>query len=445
VAHPYDADASRLSGGDEQLLAALLDGMDAALCAFDRDGVVTHWNAEAVRVLGWTAKDAVGRAGLTGWAARAADADALMARLLAVMDGTGRRIHEFALLTKDGRRVLVRAQTAVVQAADGRPVGVYCAFSEVHAQLDLERSLALSDALFQDAPWGVVLIDADLRPTVVNACAARALRAERETLLGHPLGELLSSGVAELESVAQHVLAQGSPPPPLDLWVGLRGDGEELRYCWRSGFVRLGSPLGEEPVPLGVGWLFHDVTDAKLAEQRASQLRFRVTQLRRAASAAAEYEDPKEAATCYLDYVLAGYADQVLLDVVGRGGSLIRVSQVPGGPGPGPPDVAAGVPLPYPDGHPASQALLRGGSVRSTGLTEKESPPRLWPADTAHALCSVLRSRGRTLGVLTFLRGAGRGPFDPADVAHAEDVAVRIAAALDLGGLPWSGSAGQGV
>jgi len=35
------------------LLAALLDGMDAALCAFDGDGIVTHWNREAERILGW--------------------------------------------------------------------------------------------------------------------------------------------------------------------------------------------------------------------------------------------------------------------------------------------------------------------------------------------------------------------------------------------------------
>ena len=56
------------SGSD--LLAALLDGMDAALCAFDADGVVTHWNREAERILGWTAAEAVGRRGFAGWAVR---------------------------------------------------------------------------------------------------------------------------------------------------------------------------------------------------------------------------------------------------------------------------------------------------------------------------------------------------------------------------------------
>ncbi|MFK8910741.1 diguanylate cyclase, partial [Streptomyces sp. YS-3] len=46
--------------------------------------------------------------------------------------------------------------------------------------------------------------------------------------------------------------------------------------------------------------------------------------------------------------------------------------------------------------------------------------------------CTVLRSRGRTLGVLTFLRGPGRPAFERPDAVFAESVAVRVAASLDL-------------
>ena len=163
-----ERDGPEDSGGSD-LLATLLDGMDAALCAFDADGVVTHWNREAERILGWTAAEAVGRHGFAGWAVREADADEVEGRLLSAMHAPGRQVHEFALLTKDGGRVLVRTQSAAVRGPDGKPAGVYCAFSEVHTQIDLERSIALSEALFEDASWGVVLVDADLRPAVVNA------------------------------------------------------------------------------------------------------------------------------------------------------------------------------------------------------------------------------------------------------------------------------------
>jgi GAF domain-containing protein len=47
-------------------------------------------------------------------------------------------------------------------------------------------------------------------------------------------------------------------------------------------------------------------------------------------------------------------------------------------------------------------------------------------------MCAALRSRGRTLGAVTFLRGASRQPFDRGETSYAEDVAVRVAAAVDL-------------
>ncbi|MVO86114.1 PAS domain-containing protein [Streptomyces sp. p1417] len=433
------------SGGAE-LLAALLDGMDAALCAFDADGVVTHWNREAERVLGWSADEAVGRRGFAGWAVRTADAAEVEGRLLSAMHAPGRRVDEFALLTKDGGRVLVRTQSASVRGGDGKPSGVYCAFSEVHAQIDLERSIALSEALFDNASWGVVLVDADLRPAVVNEHAARALRMGRTALLGRPLGEVLSQGVEELESALTHVLAEGAPPAPAEMWVAVRGEsGEPERRCWRSGFLRLGSPLAEEPVPLGVGWLFLDVTEAKHTEQEAAQLRFRSQQLHRAARAAAECEDPMEAATVQLDFALAGFADHALIDVVvGEDPELrlVRTVASPAGtPGPRVPGGKSQLPVRYPEGHPAPQCVERVGSVRASagpGTAPERGREwalaRQWPESTVHALCAVLRSRGRTLGVVTFLRGSARAQFERADAVYAESVAARVAGCLDLAG-----------
>ncbi|MFU9036016.1 PAS domain-containing protein [Streptomyces sp. RCH5-5] len=524
---------------DSGLLAALLDGMDAALVAFTADRTVTHWNHEAERILGWTTAEAVGRTGLAGWAVRKEDAQGIEAALTAAMRSPGRQVHEFALLTKDGHRVLVRTQCSAVRGPDGRVAGAYCAFSEVHVQIDLERSLALSEALFEEASWGVVLVDADLRPAVVNAHAAHTLGVGRTALLGRPLGELLDQGAEELECALQHVLGEGAPPAVAEFWVTLRSeDAEHPRRCWRSGFVRLASPLAEEPVPLGVAWLFQDVTDAKRAEQDASLLRFRAHQLHRAGRAAAECPDPSEAAAVHLDFALAGFADHGLVDLAtkpapapygtvttddtyeiddtwepqgrcetdggcetdgacdghgagrgpggershrshdeghGSGGEgdrsegpgregvrggepggegiggkepvgersgapcgLVRTLASPAGsPGPCVALTATGIPVPYAPGHPALQAYERRGSVRtSAGAAAPESwaAARHWPDGTVHGLCVVLRSRGRTLGVLTFLRSPARRPFDRADAEYAEEVAARIAAALDLAG-----------
>jgi PAS domain S-box-containing protein len=387
--------------GGSDLLAALLDGMDAALCAFDADGVLTHWNREAERILGWTAAEAVGRQGLAGWAVRSADAEEVEGRLMSAMQAPGRQVNEFALLTKDGGRVLVRTQSAAVRGPDGKPAGVYCAFSEVHAQIDLERSIALSEALFEDASWGVVLVDADLRPAVVNSHAARALGTGRTSVLGRPLGELLAQGVEELEAALTHVLAEGAPPAPAEIWVSVRTPEGNLRRCWRSGFLRLASPLTEEPVPLGVGWLFQDVTEAKQLEQEASLLRFRAQQLHRAARAAAECENPRDAATVHLDFALAGFADHALVDRV-AGGSLndadgvratavrlIRVAATPTG-------------APAPASSPA-----RPGCPCAT---ERGIPP--CSASNASAPCAPASARSRRNRPASG-PGPGSGPWTP--------------------------------
>ncbi|MFJ9029104.1 PAS domain-containing protein [Streptomyces sp. NPDC102274] len=450
------AGAERDEAGSD-LLAALLDGMDAALCAFDANGVITHWNREAERILGWSAEEAVGRRGFEGWAARTADADEVQARLMAVMETPGRQVDEFALLRKDGGRVLIRTQSSGMRGADGKPAGVYSAFSEVHEQIDLERSIALSEALFDDASWGVVLVDVDLRPTVVNGYAARAFGSGRAAVLGRPLGELVVQGVEELEAALHHVLAEGAPKSPAELWVSVTAADGERRRCWRSGFLRLASPLAEEPVPLGVGWMFQDVTESKLAAQAADRLRFRSSQLYRAGRAAAECEDPMEAATVYLDFALAGFADHALIDLVAGerpDGSaapvrLVRVAETPSGGGSGPSMAVetGGIPVRYTTGHPALQAIDRNGSVRASALGTSAgaasgavpSPTwatsRQWPPDSVHALCTVLRSRGRSLGVVTFLRGASRAAFERPDAVYAEDVTIRVAAALDLSGV----------
>ncbi|MFF9849634.1 PAS domain-containing protein [Streptomyces litmocidini] len=428
--------AVSVPGAGADLLAALLDGMDAALCAFDADGTITHWNREAERILGWSAAEAVGRRGFEGWAARSADAEETLGRLMRAMKGPGRQVHEFVLLRKDGGRVLVRSQAAGVRGADGSPAGVYCAFSEVHVQLDLERSVALSEALFDDASWGVVLVDADLRPAMVNAHAARAFGTGRTALLGRPLGDVVVHGAEELEAALQHVLAEGTPPAPAEVWVTLRTGTEERRRCWRSGFLLLSSPMAEEPVPLGVAWLFQDVTEERLAAREADRLRFRWSQLHRAGAAAAECEDPAEAATVLLDFALAGFADHALVDRPAGERRLTRTLATPAGAAPGPssPVVGGGIPLRYGPRHPALQAWDRVGTVRaSAGRTaEVWAEAHQWPGDAAHALCVVLRSRGRTLGVLTFLRAACRAPFEREDAVYAEAVASRVATSLDL-------------
>ncbi|WP_243740988.1 PAS domain-containing protein [Streptomyces sp. 8K308] len=459
VSGPVSA-PGRATTTDDRLLAALLDGMEAALFAVDATGRITHWNRKAERMLGWPREQAVGRVGLGGWAVREADAADVMDRLMAALrspdDGGGRPFQEFPLVRKDGGRLLVRAKTTAVRGPDGRPTGVYCAFGEAQAQLDLERNLALSEALLGECDsWGAVLLDADLRTVAVNDAAAEALGVTPVDMLGEPLGEFFGAGLDELESGLEQALAGQPPTAPVELWLTLLDDGSredafgelrsgpsgDARRCLVSGFLRLGAPAAPDPAPLGVAWVFQDVTRARRQARGAARRRFRDEQLARAGRAAAECEDPLEAAVLHLHYALAGFADHALLDTVSpRAANLVRTAESPAAFGTA--SAARGVAVRYRQGHPALQALERGMAVRATGGVSRSSwaVEHRWPRDAEHALCVVLRSRGRSLGVLTFLRGASRRPFDRADAAYGEDVALRVAAAIDLHGVLGAGA-----
>ncbi|WP_233580639.1 PAS domain-containing protein [Streptomyces triticirhizae] len=439
---------------DQRLLAALLDGMEAALLALDTTGRVTHWNERATRLLGWPAAQAVGREGLGGWLVRDADADDITRRLLSVLrtapggpNGPSRQTREIPLFRADGSRVLMRATTTAVRDAEGRPVGVYCAFGEALAQLDLERNLALSDALLGDAPFGMLLVDPDLRTVAVNGRAASALSVAQVDMLGEPLAEFITAGLDELESALEHTLAGQPPREPVELWLTLRDDQlgagpapfgagpTEERRCLVSGFLQLGSPVTGDPVPLGVAWVFQDATQAKRVGQGAARQRFRDSQLSRAARAAADCADPLDAAVLHLHYALPGFAEHALLDVTGEGGGLVRIAESPGtfaGR-----ESTRGLVIRYRAGHPALQAVDCAVPVRATGGVSRSAwaQDHRWPADAEHALCVPLRSRGRVLGALTFLRGAGRRPFDRLDAAYGEEVALRVGAAIDLSRL----------
>ncbi len=439
--------ASGIASGD-RMLPALLDGLDTALFAVDGTGRVTHWNRHAERLLGWPGAEAVGRASLGGWAVREADEPHVRDRLLTVPPGT-RRTDEFALLRRDGGRVLVRATTTPLLDGEGHPAGAYCAFGEAGARFGRERDAALAAALLGDSPWAVVVLDADLRVLSVNARAARVLELPPEDLLGDPLAESFAGGIEELESAVEHTLAGHPPGGPVDLWLapqdaGARegafadpvhagaGLGGSPRRCLLSGFLRLAAP-GGDPAPLGVAWLFEDVTRARLGAQAAARRRFRDSQLTRAARAAAECRDPMEAAVLHLHFALPGFADHALLDVAAGGDAFVRLAETPGEFG-APASATRGVPVGYRAGHPVLQAWDRGLAVRVTGggVRSGWAADHRWPQGVEHALCVPMRSLGRQVGVLTFLRGGAGRPFDRADTVYGEDVALRAAAAVDL-------------
>lgn len=83
-------------------------------------------------------------------------------------------------------------------------------------------------ALLADSPFGALAVDADLRVSWLNACAARLLGVTREAAAGLDLDELARHPLGAAGWRA-HLTGDGAPR----LIAATRGDGEPLRCAWQ--------------------------------------------------------------------------------------------------------------------------------------------------------------------------------------------------------------------
>ena len=103
--------------------AKLLDQVDAAVVATDLDGIVTHWNQGATRMMGWTAAHALGKRAeeLEGWGPRAAAT--LPAVRKRVASGHNHDV-ELRLTRRDGSRFDAYLTASPVRDDDGELLGM---------------------------------------------------------------------------------------------------------------------------------------------------------------------------------------------------------------------------------------------------------------------------------------------------------------------------------
>jgi two-component system cell cycle sensor histidine kinase/response regulator CckA len=120
-------------------LAAMVESSDDAIIGKTLDGVITSWNAGAVRTYGYTAAEAVGRPiGLLAPPDRAGETADILGRLR-----QGNRIEQFETVRvrKDGKAIQVSLTISPVCDAAGRPVGATTIARDVSERKALEEQL----------------------------------------------------------------------------------------------------------------------------------------------------------------------------------------------------------------------------------------------------------------------------------------------------------------
>ena len=293
-----------------------------------------------------------------------------------------------------------------------------------HADARVARVLESMNAAF-------FALDREWRFGYVNGEAERVLGRPRGDLLGGCIWELFPAAVgSDFEVHYRGAVATGQErvfeayyPAPLDAWYEVR--------AW--------------PAPDGLSVYFLDVTERRAAEERARASAARLALIAETGAVTGETlgsgagEDT--ALQQLAEAVVPVLGDWVIVSLAGADGRMRDVGSWHRDPAlRATVGRYAGLRLPamQPDA-PILRALASGRTltVGDVGATVGRTLPLgevsdvFWALDPRTAVTLPMVARGRTLGALSLYRSAGRPAADEDDVAAAQEVAARVALALD--------------
>jgi PAS domain S-box-containing protein len=452
LAAGYLGDRLRRTGRDRRLAGSELEAVRTsptqAIVELDLDGKITGWSTGAERLYGYSAEEVAGQE------LALLDGDGLPEVLEALEHvGHGERasLDRLAQRRKDGSAALVSLSLAPI--SDGNGIVGACALvhdetTEARAREDLERAERKYRALAEGLPLVTWLSAPGDRSSIDY------ISPQIETLLGYTATQWrndpqLFAKLLHPED-RERVLARRGK-------VAANGSGQsqdEYRLISRSGGVvwvreetmTIRSPDGE---PLytqtfllddGERRRAHDERERLLAAERAAASRTverqrRLDFLREAGQLLASSLDYKSATQRVAELAVREYADWCVVDVTEDGSPLRRIvlaraELLQQGSGSGP----------DPEPEPAVVEVVESGAAKvvpALGETAKgaEQPHVLGGIEARTAVCVPLRSQKRTLGALTLARTESREVFGADDLALADDLAARIALAIDRGKL----------
>ncbi len=274
-------------------------------------------------------------------------------------------------------------------------------------------------------------LDRQWRFSYVNGEAERVLGRSRGELLGGDIWQLFPAAVgSDFEAHYRGAAATGRErvfeayyPAPLDAWYEVR--------AW--------------PAPDGLSVYFLDVTERRAAEERARASAARLALIAEAGAVTGETLGSgagEDAALQRLaEAVVPVLGDWVIVSLAGADGRMRDVGSWHTDP------ARRGAVARYaalrlasiPPDAPVLRALASGrtltvpdvGATIGRNLPPGEVSDVFWTLDPRTAVTLPLAARGRTLGALSIYRSAGRLAADEDDIATAQEVAARVALALD--------------
>ncbi|MFF4922255.1 MULTISPECIES: SpoIIE family protein phosphatase [unclassified Kitasatospora] len=424
---------------------SLLDMLKVAIAILDTAGRVVLWSPAAEELLGWPNELLVGRR-----------IDELIpdreqvARIRGAIQDTlrhGRWAGYAELRDRDGAPVAVDARISLLVDGDGTPF-LQVNMAEAAAVQAVERDLAVRDALFEQSPLGIAIMDTGLRYTAVNRTLAEMNGVAPDDHVGRTTGETLPERAAdEITAIQRQVLATGEPvidvtlASPVTTRAGYRSISYS-RMTDRSGRV------------LGISGTVMDVTERYRAVAKVEHARRRLSLLNEFGSRVGDLLDASRIAQELAGSVVPRLTDHsavVLLQAVAHGDDLPRhghdrrtsllqlgTASVQDGPEV---DVMLrrGARITFAEESVCGRVLRTGvpellsGADQLDDVTYPGDPKMQAARDLGvHSMLVVpLRARGIVIGLLLVSRAGYREGFDRDDLAFTVELADRAGSSLD--------------
>nr|WP_239099718.1 SpoIIE family protein phosphatase [Streptomyces rochei] len=424
--------------------------LGVAAAVLDDEGRITLWSPEAERLFGYSSAEALGRyaADLLIDPLHRSQVLDLFARVLSGESWAG----GFPIRCKDGTVRQTEFRNVPLQDDQHHAYALGIATDQKQLR-ELETGLALTSRLFHHAPFGVAVLDPDLRYMLVNPVLEKIHgKPAGETVGRHPSEVIPVPDTSRIEAAMHRVLATGEPLLNQSTLSTTPSDPDpRAEHAWSASYYRLQDQRGHI---LGVAVTVVDDTERHRAAAEAGRVRGRLATLAEAGMRIGSSLDLDRTAHELADIAVDDLADVAAVDVL----DVIFTAADPAVPDTGqgtafrPLAVAARPPTDavraadpvgesviYAADRLVTQCVRTGRPVLVPHLTA-ESFRRLGTRPDsgildragAHSYLAVpLRAHGCVLGALSLLRVHDPRPFDEDDRDFAVELADRAAICVD--------------
>ncbi|WP_328887083.1 SpoIIE family protein phosphatase [Streptomyces sp. NBC_00316] len=427
----------------------LLDVLSLAAVVLDDRGRIVFWSPQADELFGYSAEEALGK-----YAARLLvdeqDLETVIELFARVLESGEPWAGSFPIRHKDGVTRLVEFRNTRLQDEQGSLYALGIATDQGTLNR-VEQNLSLSMRLVSQSPFGLGVMDTDLRFVLVNPVLARIDGLPPAVLAGRPASTALPFlNEASIESDMREVLSTGVPL--LDRFVAGRSLGDPgIDHAWSVSFYRLEDPGGRV---LGLATSVVDVTEQHRAAADAARARRRLALIADASVRMGTTLDLEQTARELAEVCVPEVADLATVDLLECVVLGHRTSADTFGPAR---FRALAVASAYPT--EATRAVDPPGDmaqydadrmITQTVLTRR---PVLRAKVTGHDLRRVARdhqaaalldtagvhsylavpliARGEVIGAVGLMRARNPAPFDEDDTVLAGELAARAAVSID--------------